>query len=162
MSSPNNVLNTVRYAHSDAPQRCCFAPVSTALCVVIAGKIINASIANKTRIHSEYELMFCQIIFYISCLLLIIMGTYIHRYIVQEQASRSSLYNDCIHNHYPESVHKYVTIVSTFDIYRLVKEVARKDKLERRDFNFVTYYYISLWLITYVFGYLIFGPSLLN
>ena len=31
MSSPNNVLNTVRCAHSDAPQRCCSAPVSTAL-----------------------------------------------------------------------------------------------------------------------------------
>ena len=30
-SAANNVLNTVRYAHSDAPQRCCSAPVSTAL-----------------------------------------------------------------------------------------------------------------------------------
>ena len=34
LAAANNVLNTVRYAHSDAPQRCCSAPVSTALCPI--------------------------------------------------------------------------------------------------------------------------------
>ena len=42
MSSPNNVLNTVRSAHSDAPQLRCVAPVSTALAK--NGKILEVEV----------------------------------------------------------------------------------------------------------------------